>query len=214
MQTKENVSTEHRSIAGGQPLRYWLKFFIASLGVALGTAASLYTIFGLDFQKRMVPLIIMLILAISLISTLIRLSTDYRRRYRIERDNAMVRDLYPNRLRLQERYGQVIMNAERRVIILGISLHTLTNNQNFQKWMLQALTNKEQLNIHLAFQKPDSEIIRQKEKEENRQPGKISQDINANIREAMRVKNALGKEVGNRLHIHVLENFVPAIALR
>lgn len=216
MSKNRNNIKEFRSIAGGLPVKYWLKVFGGSLLVVLGASSAIIKIFRLyetpttsnDFYWRIIPLVLLLILSISAIATLIPLAVHYRRRYRIERDRAMVRDLYPDRTNLQGRYGEILAKARRQAIIIGISLHTLTTDRNFQEWIQTALSNNKELNIHLIYQKPYSEIISQKEKEENRPLGRISQDCIANINKALRVKKAIG-DIGKRLHIQVIENLVP-----
>lgn len=220
MSLKKKVKTDNRSIVGGKPLSHWFVvyglYLLATLGAA-GTIIGILQLAGIpsttsNSQWIIVP-IILLILIVPLIATLIRLSVDYRRRFRRVRDKAMVRDLYPNRLRLQEKYGEVILNAENNVIISGISLQTLTNNPDFHKWMSIALTNKRQLHIHLMFQERNSKIIKLKEELENRKKGKISNDIKANINKAIDIKNTLGDEMRNRLHIHVVHDVFPVAFL-
>jgi hypothetical protein len=221
MSLKKKDKTDNRSIVGGKPLSHWFRVYGLYLLATLGAAGTIITILQLagiptttsDFRWIIVAIIILLILIIPLIVTLIRISVDYRGRFRKLRDDAMVRDLYPNRLRLQEKYGEVIMNAEKYVIIRGISLQTLTNNPDFHKWMSKALTNKRQLHIHLMFQERNSKIIKLKEELENRKKGKISNDIKANINKAMDIKNSLGDEMRNRLHIHVVHDVFPVAFL-
>ncbi len=210
------MNKETLSIAGGKSNWQWAKIFggyiLVSIGAVSGSIGLLnYYKYPADeaaYLVRVIPITVLISFLFAGLGLLVRMVLDYRRRYHIERTNAMVRDLYVDRQWLQNRYETVIRTADKKAIVSGISLHTLITDRNLYNWLRSTLGDKSELNIHLLFVRPFAPIVFQKEREEKRPPGRISQDCVRNVHKALGIKRRLGA-VGNRLHVHIVEGIAP-----
>ncbi len=212
----KNLQDSRSLVAGKSPI-YWLKFYVSFLIATIATISSIIGITRIyeppldasGFFVRIVPVVVILVLIIPACATLIKLSFDYKKRYHIQRNNIPVRDVYPDRTWLQRNYEEIFQRASKRIIFSGISLHTLVTSKEFDLWVNRSLEDKKDLQISLLFQRPFSEIINQKEKEEKRSPGRISGDCLVNIRKALALKSKLSESQGKRFRIYLIDDIVP-----
>lgn len=216
---KENISNkkhDNRSIGALKPISYWVTVVGSSFTISLGVVTGLTSLLSWyeippkisNVKPKLIISALLIVICCTLIGFLLFLVKDYRRRYHLHRDKGLVRDLYPDRSRLYGHYGDVLEKSEKVFTVVGISLHTLITNSEFKNIVAETLALKKDLKIHLVFLKPYSEVVTQREKEEDRHYGRISQDCGSNIKEALKIKNQLG-ENGSRFHVHVCENVAP-----
>ncbi|MBU0716895.1 MAG: HAD family hydrolase [Planctomycetes bacterium] len=209
------------SVAGPKPPVYWLQrtgaYALASLAAmsALVGLAGWYQVPpGAEYVRtRLIISCCALVLCLTAICVLTRLVVHYRRRFHLQRDRGLVRDLYPDRDRLKSHYKDVLLDAKEAFRVIGISLHTLVTEPQFPAWVDRALTLNLGLHIHLCFLKPYSDFVKQRESEERRSVGRISHDCLHNLHKALEIKAQLGDKK-SRFHIYQINTAPVAFLLQ
>lgn len=200
------------SISGPKVLSYWLKaiggYFLASLSAVSALVAILrwYSIppQSDELLPRLIASAVWAVLSSTAIAFLIRLTLDYRRRYHLHRDRGLVRDLYPDRQRLIQHYGDVMRDSKKKFRVMGISLHTLMTDSALENNLRQALTASTELEVSFILLSPYSSSVRQRERVEGRAAGRISSDCLQNYHRALDVKTRLGT-IGSRFHVYQID---------
>lgn len=201
------------SVGRERPIPTWLWIFGGYVLVSMSFVATLVAFFDINVDLsggQRVAVFMLETLSACLaaaVATLIHTTKYYQARAHMYRHGAHVKELYPDRNWLAGHYPD-FLQAEKRVVACGISLHTLTTHPKFAPTIEKALTVNKRLRIDLVFCKANSTIVKQREKEEARGHGRISRDCHVNINEALLLKAKLG-EKGSRLHVYEIDRFAP-----
>lgn len=193
--------------------KYWIGVFVTSIGSVFLFVAAItsWTNFHSSADRVLAKLLLLEAVAITLaaaLTTLGALTFYYRTRYLDFKQQRLVKDVYPDRSRLVGNYMKLIDEATTQFVASGISLNTLTTHPDLPDAVRRALGNHSHLTISLLYMDPLSMLVAQREKEEERSPGRIALDCVKNIETALAIRASVGSEK-ERLRIFALSNFAP-----